>query len=309
MEANFDIAEQLLAEFEPVPEDATPFWPLLQNFLLIQQLMQPDPYVPPNPRFYNLLKSHSPFCILMDFLAYILSYPDLEGKVTQRVVMQLLDGTEFYSPNYNYSEAIRGFTHLFCDPTCFRNCVYAHKSFRQNYFWDFLDSTPHVVDIFQEKRDSQLGPPRLQFLAWKKASIRLASYWDSKVVPDRYHYPQFSQFQAELSSLLPPNLEEVSILLTPSYLNPDITQKSANTVQILGQSRFVQEHLPAPFKRPAELWVYLCFLIIHNCLPRCPLTITVLEFLVNTFPMKHLEDYCVHIAPRRLRHRCFPHRL
>jgi len=123
MEAFFDAVEQLLADSAPDPADAPPFWPLLQNFLLIQQLMQPADYVPPNPRFYNLLKSHSPFCIITDFLAYILSYPDLEGKVTQRVVMQLLDGTEFYSPNYNYSEAIRGFTHLFCDPTCFRNCA------------------------------------------------------------------------------------------------------------------------------------------------------------------------------------------
>jgi len=187
--------------------------------------------------------------------------------------------------------------------------AYAHKTFRQNYFWDFLDSTPRVVDIFKKKRESYFGPPRLQFLAWKKASLRLASFWDSKIVPDRYHYPQFSQLRAELSSHLPPNLEEVSILLTPSYLNPDITQKSADTVQILSQSRFVQEHFPAPFKCPAELWVYLCFLIIHNCLPRCPLTTSVFEFLVNTFPIKELEDYRTHIAPRRLRHRCFPHRL
>jgi len=296
----FQLANQMLEEFQPAP-----YWPLLQNFL---QLQQPVDYIPPNPHFYDLLKSHSQICILMDFLDYLLSHPDFEGQVTERIVVSLLDGTEFYSENHNYFESIRGFTHLFCDPTCFRNCAFAHKAFRQNYFWDFMDSVPHVVDIFKEKRDSYFGPPRLQFLAWKKASLALASFWDSKVLPNRYHYPQFLQLREELSSLLPPNVEEVSLLLTPSYLNPDITQQSVETVQALGHSLFVHEHLPDPFKRATELWIYLCFLIIHHCLPRSSVTLTVLERLVHMYPMKSLEDYCCHVAPRSLKHKCSPHR-
>jgi len=103
-----------------------------------------------NPSYDHLLKSHSEDCILADFLAYLLSRPDLEGQVTERIVILLLVGTDFESPNY--SDAVRGFTHLFCDSSCFRNCAYARKTFRQSYFWDFIDSVPHVVDIFTEKR-------------------------------------------------------------------------------------------------------------------------------------------------------------
>jgi len=76
-----------LAGFHPAHAElelAHPYLPLLQNFLQLQ----PTGYnynLPPNPHYDHLLKSHSKNCILEDFLAYLLSHPDSEGEVTERI--------------------------------------------------------------------------------------------------------------------------------------------------------------------------------------------------------------------------------
>ena len=235
---------------------------------LLPAIQFPQNYTPPhsNPSYSWCCEQFSVSQVSWDFLAYLRNQPEAEIYTTKQIVLFLLQGTPFYC--FTYENAIRGFRHLFCTNECFQKCAYSHVAFRQNYFWylgDLLGESDSVTDIFDESGSNQ-KIPRLQFLSWKICSNLLIGYWTSKTLSAPYHYEQFLNLRRELSVLLPEKLEEVSILLTPCLIDPEICYESQATLINLRNSHYIGTH--------------------------CPLTVNVLESLAKNHKLIALETYC-----------------